>query len=291
MCQVITHVIKTHLLLKEIHVVGTNTDFLVLLSDKLKNYINVITDIECTVQPKQDEMKGVEKLTSSKRRHLQYARILRMTSLRASSKKENLLDTSIVDIDSLPQYKVPCSFEINNNIQVLVHNCDITKLQVDAIVNFTNGNLDHAVGIGKIIFDAAGPDMEREGRDMISSTGPLPVSHTLVTSAGELHCKKIIHAVGPTWPFEAGKKKKKRSLKLLNKTFINILHTADKHFVTKLAIPAVTSGEFCNLFPLYNWHDIILEGYSDQKMYNAIVHFPILRYEWSSNTRRVNLYL
>jgi len=239
MCQVITHVIKTHLLLKEIHVVGTNTDFLVLLSDKLKNYINVITDIECTMQPKQDEMKGVEKRSSTKRPHLKFGRILRMSSLRVSSKK----DTSIVDIDSLPKYKVPCSFEITNNIQVFVHNCDITKLQVDAIVNFTNGNLDHAAGIGKVIFDAAGPDMEREGRDMISSSGAISVSHTMVTLGGELPCRRVIHAVGPIWPYEDIDEKKKYSLKLLCETFTNILNTADKLAITSLAIPAVTSGE------------------------------------------------
>ena len=244
MSRVIKDVVDSDQQLQEIHIVGTNKDFLALLGRKLNKHINVISGTDIFVQLESAQAKETDEIVESKIAQPEHI-------ISVSKVKEERVETPLPEMDKPPKYNSPCGFLIRNNIQVFIYKHDIVKLQVDAIVNFTNETLDHATGIGKVIVHAAGPDMEREGRDMISSSGPLPVSHTLVTSAGELRCKTIIHVVGPSWPFEAAEKDVNRSLKLLHKTFINIFQTADKHFITTLAIPAVTSGEVChvNSFP------------------------------------------
>ena len=49
-------------------------------------------------------------------------------------------------------------YHLNNGVSVLIHDCDITKLRVDAVVNAANVNLQHGGGLSKIIALAAGHD-------------------------------------------------------------------------------------------------------------------------------------
>ena len=153
-----------------------------------------------------------------------------------------VIDSSLPQTPQIPKYKVPCGFNISNGIQVFIHKCDITRLEIDAIVNLTNKNLDHPAGVTKAIFDAGGEQLEKERKEQLSRSGHLSVTETVVTSGGLLPCKMVIHAVGPTWPFGDDDKKKTDCFKLLRETFINIFHTGDKKTITSLAVPAVISG-------------------------------------------------
>ena len=73
----------------------------------------------------------------------------------------------------------------------------MTKEVVDAIVNPANEQLNHYGGIAYAIRWAGGDVISDESRKYIKENGSLPISWAMVTSAGDLPCKVVIHAVGP----------------------------------------------------------------------------------------------
>jgi O-acetyl-ADP-ribose deacetylase (regulator of RNase III) len=68
---------------------------------------------------------------------------------------------------------------------------------VDAIVNAANGHLAHGGGVAGIISRAAGPALQQESDLLIQRNGILPAGSAVVTTAGKLPFKGVIHAVGP----------------------------------------------------------------------------------------------
>jgi O-acetyl-ADP-ribose deacetylase len=70
---------------------------------------------------------------------------------------------------------------------------------VDAIVNAANGHLAHGGGIAGIISRAAGPELQAESDRLVAERGPFPTGSAVVTTAGKLPFKGVIHAVGPRY--------------------------------------------------------------------------------------------
>ena len=68
---------------------------------------------------------------------------------------------------------------------------------MDAIVNAANGHLAHGGGVAAIISRAAGPALQAESDALVRAQGPFPTSSAVVTTAGKLPFKGVIHAVGP----------------------------------------------------------------------------------------------
>lgn len=68
---------------------------------------------------------------------------------------------------------------------------------VDAIVNAANGHLAHGGGVAGVISRAAGPALQAESDRVASTKGPFPSGAAVVTGAGKLPFKGVIHAVGP----------------------------------------------------------------------------------------------
>jgi O-acetyl-ADP-ribose deacetylase (regulator of RNase III) len=68
---------------------------------------------------------------------------------------------------------------------------------VDAIVNAANGHLAHAGGVAGLIARAAGPELQAQSDLLVRKLGPLPTGSAVVTTAGKLPFKGVIHAVGP----------------------------------------------------------------------------------------------
>jgi O-acetyl-ADP-ribose deacetylase (regulator of RNase III) len=73
---------------------------------------------------------------------------------------------------------------------------DLLAEPVDAIVNAANGHLAHGGGVAGIISRAAGPALQRES-DELAKHSPFPTGSAVVTTAGKLPFKGVIHAVGP----------------------------------------------------------------------------------------------
>ena len=68
---------------------------------------------------------------------------------------------------------------------------------VDAIVNAANGMLAHGGGVAGILSRAAGPEFQQESDRVVHERGPFQTGSAVVTTAGRLGFKGVIHAVGP----------------------------------------------------------------------------------------------
>ena len=76
---------------------------------------------------------------------------------------------------------------------------DLLKEPVEAIVNAANGHLAHGGGVAGIISRAAGPALQAESDALVAARGPLATGAAVVTTAGALPFKGVIHAVGPRY--------------------------------------------------------------------------------------------
>ena len=122
--------------------------------------------------------------------------------------------------------------------RVHVHGGDITKMNVDVIVNAANGRLDHGGGVAGAIARAAGPEFTQECYRIIQEHGEIYHGDGVMTSAGRLPCLEVYHVVGPMWYRFANKND---CLCILHQAFTSCL-MASKYY-SSIAIPAVSSGE------------------------------------------------
>ena len=108
---------------------------------------------------------------------------------------------------------------------------------VDAIVNAANGHLAHGGGVAGIISRAAGPELQKESDLLVQRNGPLPAGSAVVTAAGNLPFKGVIHAVGPR--YGEGDEEKK-----LVQALVSAWQRAEERGWTSVSFPAVSSGIF-----------------------------------------------
>ena len=112
---------------------------------------------------------------------------------------------------------------------------DLLREPVDAIVNAANGGLAHGGGVAAAISQAAGVELDDEGRAYVHEHGPIPVGEAVVTTAGELDFKGVIHAVGPR--LGDGNEQEK-----LTQAVSNALLRTHEHGWKSVAMPAISSG-------------------------------------------------
>jgi O-acetyl-ADP-ribose deacetylase (regulator of RNase III) len=108
---------------------------------------------------------------------------------------------------------------------------------VDAIVNAANGHLAHGGGVAGIIARAAGPALQEESDRIVASRGPLPTGSAVVTTAGKLPFKGVIHAVGPR--YGEGDEENK-----LFQALTAAFRIAGEKGWSSVSFPAVSSGIF-----------------------------------------------
>ena len=110
---------------------------------------------------------------------------------------------------------------------------DITELDVDAIVNAANAQLILGGGVAGAIRRKGGPTIQQECNEIRGTY----VGSAVITNAGLLKAKKVIHAVGP----RMGEGDEDNKLK--NAT-LNSLKLMDKHGLKTIAFPAISTGIF-----------------------------------------------
>jgi len=114
---------------------------------------------------------------------------------------------------------------------------DITVLAVDAIVNAANSSLMGGGGVDGAIHRAGGPDILQECKEIVHKSARLPTGEAVITTAGNMPSKHVIHTVGPVW--HGGKS---REAELLANCYKNSLQMAQEHGVRRIAFPSISTG-------------------------------------------------
>jgi len=86
---------------------------------------------------------------------------------------------------------------IHSNIEIVLG--DITKISVDAIVNAANTSLLGGGGVDGAIHKAGGKALTEECEKIRNKQGGCKVGSAVITTAGNLPAKYVIHTVGPVW--------------------------------------------------------------------------------------------
>ena len=127
------------------------------------------------------------------------------------------------------------------NGRVTVAVGDITKQDVEAIVNAANSSLLGGGGVDGAIHRAGGPAILEECREIRRTRFPegLPTGEAVVTTGGNLQALYVIHTVGPIYGEHRG-----REAELLANCYYNSLALAVEKNVTSVAVPSIATGVY-----------------------------------------------
>jgi O-acetyl-ADP-ribose deacetylase (regulator of RNase III) len=126
-------------------------------------------------------------------------------------------------------------------LSIVIKVGDITREDVDAIVNAANALLLGGGGVDGAIHRAGGPAILAECRALRDSRFPdgLPTGQAVITTGGELRARHVIHTVGPIYGRNGG-----RDAELLAACYENSIALAAHHGLASIAFPAISTGAY-----------------------------------------------
>ena len=118
---------------------------------------------------------------------------------------------------------------------------DLTREDVDAIVNAANSSLLGGGGVDGAIHRAGGPEILAACREIRATRYPegLPTGEAVITIAGRLPARHVIHTVGPVYGQHAGDE-----AALLAACYENSIALAAAHALETIAFPAISTGVY-----------------------------------------------
>jgi O-acetyl-ADP-ribose deacetylase (regulator of RNase III) len=125
--------------------------------------------------------------------------------------------------------------------RILVLTDDLTRQDVDALVNAANSSLMGGGGVDGAIHRVGGARILAECREIRSLQHPegLPTGEAVITSGGKLAARHVIHTVGPIYGQHGA-----RAAELLAACYRNALALATEHSLSTIAFPSISTGAF-----------------------------------------------
>ena len=111
---------------------------------------------------------------------------------------------------------------------------DVTRQQVEAVVNAANENLRHSEGVATAVVRTGGRVIQEESDTWVREHGPVPAGHAAVTTGGMLQASHVIHVVGPY--YEGGE-----NAAVLAAAAGAALDAAVEHGINSVAMPAIST--------------------------------------------------
>jgi O-acetyl-ADP-ribose deacetylase (regulator of RNase III) len=116
---------------------------------------------------------------------------------------------------------------------------DITRQDVDAIVNAANSGLRGGGGVDGAIHRAAGPTVMAECRQIIAMQGACAPGSSVITGGGKLQAQYVIHTVGPIW-----RDGTTNEAKILASAYRTSLELAVQYELKTIAFPSISTGAY-----------------------------------------------
>lgn len=162
---------------------------------------------------------------------------------------------------------------------------DITKVEVDAIVNAANSSLMGGGGVDGAVHRAGGPAILEQCREIVARQGRCETGQAVLTSGGNLPARFVIHTVGPVW--QGGDK---NEVQLLENAYLNSLKIALAKGLETIAFPNISTGiygfpkakaaeiaihtvsEFLSVNPQINQVYFVCFDQENYELYDRILH-------------------
>jgi O-acetyl-ADP-ribose deacetylase len=132
----------------------------------------------------------------------------------------------------MPSYQI-------NGVKLSILKGDITRQETDAIVNAANSGLMGGGGVDGAIHRAGGPSILEECRIIVAKQGRLPTGKAVITTAGKMKAKYVIHTVGPVW--RGGSE---NEAALLSSAYRESLKLAAENRLTGVSFPSISTGVY-----------------------------------------------
>lgn len=117
---------------------------------------------------------------------------------------------------------------------------DITTLNVDVIVNAANSSLMGGGGVDGAIHRAGGPAIREACKQIVAREGPLPTGQAVITTAGRMPARHVVHTVGPIW----GNAGEAEAVDLLASCYQSSLDLALDASAASVAFPNISTGVY-----------------------------------------------
>ncbi|KAM3607106.1 uncharacterized protein V6R79_001842 [Siganus canaliculatus] len=125
--------------------------------------------------------------------------------------------------------------QTSDGVEIAVWKADVCSYSADVVVCPSDENLKLNSGLSGALLKAAGPQLQEECDNIVSSEQLSPGDCVITGAGGKLSCKKLIHAVAPMFD----KSNQQKSVAQLKRAVVRSLDLAEKYGYTSVALPAL----------------------------------------------------
>ncbi len=145
--------------------------------------------------------------------------------------------------------------EVAHGKRIVVVHGDLTREVVDVIVNAANRYLAHGGGVAGAIVRRGGYVIQEESDAWVRAHGPLATGEAVMTTAGKLPARYVVHTVGPIWRHRGDE------AALLRQAVLSALAQAETVQARSISLPAISSGIYG--FPKREAMEVIWQAVAD----------------------------